>query len=741
MSTTPLLSIGMIFKNEERCIERCLKSLEPLRKAIPCELVMADTGAEDASREIAEKYADEVFDFPWISDFAAARNAVMDRCHGKWYLTIDCDEWLDANISELVSFLKGRKICDFAFVIQRNYSSPELDQSEQYSNFRALRLVRMSTGNRYLGKIHESWQYREPAERLLHTVLHHDGYILEDPKARKDKAKRNMTLLRQKLTETPEDLRTLLQCIESGGADANLTYYVQTGVDLVRQKKGLWEGYGPVLLSHAVEFARVREMSELDDWLALAAQIFPHSIFALVDMNFTAFMAAYDEKEWDKAIQYGKGYRQGLNAYRNAPPSSSIEYELIAGSLRTANAVAEHTVLIGLANALLQNGQSKEALDVLGELNGEKLDPSQIHNVTVALSQLHAETVLEIAPALTDFYKQICQKSANEQRWLTRIATFNETAAIAFTKSYQDEEKEHDNYHRPAYTAFACLADQCEAGRGAKIMMTDDPAEMREWLLKVEDWQALPIEALERALAAGIIFPMADKPLNMEVMDGLAAKLTHDANPARQMVLALPENTEFESLQSICWAQALVLAALRSFDWSLGKNSAPASKFACPAKPKEEEKTQKPQDTPEMGLALVRRFAQLESALLPLLYAPALLTEQNAALLPPMHRWGLYCARALDALDAGQPQEYLATLRRGLAACPGQKEMVQFLLDRFLEDARPKANPELLALAEKIRAILAAYSPDSPAVKAIRESDAYKQVAWIIEETPGIPVQ
>ena len=75
--TKPLLSIGMIFKNEIRCIERCLQSLQPLREAIPCELVMADTGATDGSREVAEQYADILFDFPWVNDFSAARNAVM----------------------------------------------------------------------------------------------------------------------------------------------------------------------------------------------------------------------------------------------------------------------------------------------------------------------------------------------------------------------------------------------------------------------------------------------------------------------------------------------------------------------------------------------------------------------------------------------------------------------------------------------------------------------------------------
>lgn len=82
-SGKPILFIGMIFKNEIRCLERCMKALHPLRNAIPCELVMADTGSDDGSREIAEEYADILFDSPWIDDFAAARNAVMDHCSGE----------------------------------------------------------------------------------------------------------------------------------------------------------------------------------------------------------------------------------------------------------------------------------------------------------------------------------------------------------------------------------------------------------------------------------------------------------------------------------------------------------------------------------------------------------------------------------------------------------------------------------------------------------------------------------
>lgn len=124
MERKPVLSIGIIFKNEIRCLERCLKSLQPLREALPCELVMADTGSDDGSREVARAYADILFDFPWINDFSAARNAVMDRCSGKWYFSIDADEWLDEDVSALVEFFSPgseEPKTDICAVMERNY--------------------------------------------------------------------------------------------------------------------------------------------------------------------------------------------------------------------------------------------------------------------------------------------------------------------------------------------------------------------------------------------------------------------------------------------------------------------------------------------------------------------------------------------------------------------------------------------------------------------------------------------
>ena len=105
MAAQALLSIGMIVKNESRCLEKCLNALTPLRNAVSCELVIADTGSTDNTKEIAAKYADTLFDFLWVNDFSKARNAVMDRCKGKWFITIDADEYLESSPDELVAHL------------------------------------------------------------------------------------------------------------------------------------------------------------------------------------------------------------------------------------------------------------------------------------------------------------------------------------------------------------------------------------------------------------------------------------------------------------------------------------------------------------------------------------------------------------------------------------------------------------------------------------------------------------
>ena len=219
------LSVAIIFKNEIRCLERCLKSLQPLRERLSVQIVMADTGSTDGSRAVAERYADILFDFPWINDFAAARNAVLERCTGSWVLVIDCDEWLDEDVHELVLFLTARKAetkdyCG-AGILVRTYSNASHDR---YMDILLQRLLRMEGKPHYEGAIHERAVFcseRKGFAQLKRTILHHDGYVMLNDGSEEGKAKRsrNMVLLSAELAANPDDLCKNLQYLESSGED------------------------------------------------------------------------------------------------------------------------------------------------------------------------------------------------------------------------------------------------------------------------------------------------------------------------------------------------------------------------------------------------------------------------------------------------------------------------------------------------------------------------------------------
>ena len=64
------LSVCMIVRNEEKILDECLKQV----KRFSDELIIVDTGSVDATKEIAARYTDRVYDFLWTGDFSEARN-------------------------------------------------------------------------------------------------------------------------------------------------------------------------------------------------------------------------------------------------------------------------------------------------------------------------------------------------------------------------------------------------------------------------------------------------------------------------------------------------------------------------------------------------------------------------------------------------------------------------------------------------------------------------------------------
>jgi tetratricopeptide (TPR) repeat protein len=191
----PTLSVCLIAKNEEKNIERALRSVEGLGD----EIIVTDTGSTDRTVDIAGRWA-RVEHFPWANDFSAAYNFCNAQARGDWILQLDADEELRP---ECRDELRQCLLCDraLAFTVLRE-DLLDLNRPDQYTFMLHTRLFRNRPEIRFVGHIHH--QFTPPLSAItartglevLHSDirLRHYGYAGGDKRAKLERAARLMEL-------------------------------------------------------------------------------------------------------------------------------------------------------------------------------------------------------------------------------------------------------------------------------------------------------------------------------------------------------------------------------------------------------------------------------------------------------------------------------------------------------------------------------------------------------------------
>lgn len=199
-----LLSIGMMVKNEEKYLEKCLKSLMPLIDSLDAELIVVDTGSEDRTVEIAKKYASKVYFEKWNNNFSEMRNLTIQYCSGEWFLCIDGDEILE-DTTGIIEFFKSGEYNKYNSCSMniKNYVT-NLDRSK-YSICDTIRLFRNDGIFKYKGTVHNQPIYKEPTKKIK-CLIEHFGYISDDKELMEKKFKRTSNILKAELEKNPDDI-------------------------------------------------------------------------------------------------------------------------------------------------------------------------------------------------------------------------------------------------------------------------------------------------------------------------------------------------------------------------------------------------------------------------------------------------------------------------------------------------------------------------------------------------------
>ncbi len=146
------VSLCMIVKNEEAVLARCLDSI---RDAVD-EIVIVDTGSTDATKEIAARYTDKIYDFAWIDDFGAARNFSFSRASMEFAMWLDADDILTKWDRAAFLRLKDSPAWDNADVVMMRYNTAFDEQGRPVFSYYRERLVRLNVPHVWKGRVHEA---------------------------------------------------------------------------------------------------------------------------------------------------------------------------------------------------------------------------------------------------------------------------------------------------------------------------------------------------------------------------------------------------------------------------------------------------------------------------------------------------------------------------------------------------------------------------------------------------------
>ncbi|MCX6146568.1 MAG: glycosyltransferase [Candidatus Kapabacteria bacterium] len=202
---SPVITLAMIVKNEEKMLDDCLESV----KGLVDEIVIVDTGSTDKTLEIAQRHNAKIYHFPWVDDFAQARNEALKHSTGSWILYLDADERLNQiDNDKLKNHLKSlpEMIGGLLCTIESNHSNltgeTDMHRGGYPRIFKNIGYPKL----KFQGRVHEQIapSLRDAGYEFITSdiVINHLGYN-QPREIMEKKVQRNYKMLLEHVKEEP----------------------------------------------------------------------------------------------------------------------------------------------------------------------------------------------------------------------------------------------------------------------------------------------------------------------------------------------------------------------------------------------------------------------------------------------------------------------------------------------------------------------------------------------------------
>lgn len=415
----PKISLCMTVRDEAAGLERCLASVEGLVD----EIVVCDTGSEDASPEIAARHGARVLHRRWEGafDFAEARNFVCDHARGDIAVFIDGDEHLadDARAvfrAEIEALRPGHAMT----LAVHSYTDPARLIPELTVVNHIARVHWLQPRYRWVRPVHTQIFDTEtggtpPIQRSRVKVMH-TGYL---PRAWSAKRKAERLALLERLAAEEPHFPHSHQFL------AQLHLVERRFEEAARHARRAIEVAGPdsreraVLMAQNILLTALLHLGRAEEFRCAAAEAlrrFPESGEARFNAAIAAYLAgdldgaerrlralrAHPEETLDQSILAWKvDYYLAKIALLRSEPAEALRHLEVCLRLTTD----EPAVLLTAAEALALTGATGRARDHLSRLRHLDADPAAIDYVE-ALCRLAEGQNAEAIPLLRDLVRR-----------------------------------------------------------------------------------------------------------------------------------------------------------------------------------------------------------------------------------------------------------------------------------------------------------------------------------------------
>ena len=178
------ISLCMIVKNEEKVIERCLRSV----KNLVDEIIIVDTGSTDKTKEIVHRYTNNVYDFKWCDDFSKARNFSFSKATKEYILWLDADDVILKQDREMFISLKKTLDKNIDIVMMKYNTVYDKNENPTFSYNRE-RLVKNNNKYKWVSPVHE---VIVPTGNILYSNI-----AISHKSVKKEYSKRNLNIFKK----------------------------------------------------------------------------------------------------------------------------------------------------------------------------------------------------------------------------------------------------------------------------------------------------------------------------------------------------------------------------------------------------------------------------------------------------------------------------------------------------------------------------------------------------------------